>query len=256
VAIALSVLGARVPLARLALLMVAVVAAAARDRRLAFLAVWAIAGAGLFLLTPERNASYYRHLAVPTAILSAAAFASMVDALSRARAIPAALRRSVTLPRAAVAAVVLSAAILLAARAAPVPFLSAKLEDIEYVKDLSFTFRDVITQAAAEAAAGDTLLMFRGPTREEESHELYGRGYLDRLQPSKFAYYEWYFRLLGRDDLRVAAIEDVAGEAGPARGRRVLAVNAWETERVIADLGLRPAREFLRGRARAALFGP
>jgi hypothetical protein len=256
VALAASVAGRAVPCVRLAILLAALAAAAARDRRLAFLAVWAFAGAGLFLLTTERNASYYRHLVVPAAVLLGGAYAAMVEAAGRAFPLPPALRRAITLRRAALAVAILSAALLAAARAVPLPVLSARLADIDYVKDLSFTFRDLVAHAAREAAPGDTLLMYRGPTREDESRDLYGADYMARLQPSKFAYYAWYFRLLGRDDLHIAAVEDRAADPDRIRGRRLLAVNGWEIERTIVEQGARPEVEFRRGRARAALFVP
>jgi len=255
-AVAVSLVGPSVRCARLALLLAALAAAAARDRRLAFLVTWAFAGAGLFLLTPERNASYYRHLAVPAAVLLGGAFAGMLEATGRALPLAPALRRAITLPRAALAAALLSAAVLVAARAVPVPILSARIADIDYVKDLSFAFRDLVAHVAREAAPGDTILMYRGPTREEESRELYGTSYMERLQPSKFPYYEWYFRLLGREDIRVAAVEDRATDPERLRGRRLLAVNAWEIERTIVERGVRPEAEFRRGRARAAIFAP
>ncbi len=255
-AVAVSLVGRSAPFARLVLLLAALAAAAARDRRHAFLVAWAFAGAALFLLTAERNASYYRHLAVPAAVVLGGAFAAMVEAAGRALPPAPALLRAITLPRAALAAALFSAALLAAARAVPVPVLSARLADIDYVKDLSFTFRDLVAHAARDAAPGDTILMYRGPTREEESRDLYGTSYMERLQPSKFPYYEWYFRLLGREDLRVAAVEDRVADPERIRGRRLLAVNAWEIERTIVERGVRPETEFRRGRARAALFAP
>lgn len=255
-ALVLTAIGPGVPGARLAILLAALAAAAVRDRRHAFLAVWAFAGAGLFLLTTERNASYYRHLAVPTAVMLGGAFAAMLDAAAGALPVAPALRRAIILPRAALATAVLTTALVVAARATPVPVLSARLADLDYVKDLSFTFRDLVARVAREAAPGDTLLMYRGPTREEESRELYGAAYLARLQPSKFPYYEWYFRLFGRADLHVAAVEDRAADPERLRGLRLLAVNAWEIERTIQDRGDRPEVEVQRGRARAALFAP
>lgn len=244
--------------AALALFFAAFAVAALRDRRLLFLLVWAAAGAALFIVTREWSASYYRHLAVPAALALAGALSPVVAALAALAAgvaLPAPLRSLATAPRAALLVACLSYAVIFAARAVPVPYVGAKVRELEYVKDLSFAFRDAVAGAAARVGDGDTILMYKGQSRDSEMESLYGEDFFLRLQPSKFPYYEWYFRLCGRT-VAVEAVEARAAAAHTLGGRPLLAVNEWEIRDAAKEFGASPSREFRRGRARAALIEP
>ncbi|MFN0149242.1 MAG: hypothetical protein ACKVU1_00855 [bacterium] len=237
----------------LALFFVAFAIAAIRDRRLRFLFVWALAGAALFIVTREWSASYYRHLALPAALALAGTLSPIVSAIA-ARAPRRAILRPLASPlRAALLVASLSYVAVFAARFVPVPYVGAKVRELEYVKDLSFAFRDAIADAAGRVADGDTLLMYKGQSRDSEMESLYGEDFFLRLQPSKFPYYEWYFRLYGKT-VMVEAVEARAAAARSRGGRALLAVNAWEIRDASSAFGGAPAREFRRGRARAALF--
>src|SRR3989442_6130754 len=68
----------RLPLAGLLLLLALLGLGVLRQPRLWFVGVWAYVGVGIFVATPEKNASYFRHFAVPTARLVAGAFEAML----------------------------------------------------------------------------------------------------------------------------------------------------------------------------------
>lgn len=223
-------------------------AAGLRRPRALFLVVWAVAGASLFVITREWSASYYRHLAVPAALLIASGFAAaLVGVAAHHRAVFA---RSAKSP---LVVALLSYAVVFAARGIPIPFVSPKVAELEYVKDLSFNFRDAVAAASAGVADGDTLLMYKGQSRDNEMESLYGEDYFLRLQPSKFPYYEWYFRLFERTVV-VEAVEARAQAARTLSGRTLLAANAWEAREAAETFGLAPRAEFHRNRAHAAIF--
>jgi hypothetical protein len=95
--------------------------------------------------------------------------------------------------------------------------------------------------------------MYKGQSRDNEMESLYGEDYFLRLQPSKFPYYEWYFRLFERTVV-VEAVEARAQAARTLSGRTLLAANAWEAREAAETFGLAPRAEFHRNRAHAAIF--
>ena len=232
----------------LTLALAAFAAAGLRRTRALFLVVWALAGVALFAITREWSASYYRHLAVPASILIASGFAAALAGLAATR--PAPFARLASAP---FVVALLSYALVFSARAAPLPFVSRKVAELEYVKDLSFNFRDAVAAASALVADGDTLLMYKGQSRDNEMESLYGEDYFMRLQPSKFPYYEWYFRLFGRTVV-VEAVEARAEASRTLGGRTLVAANAWEAREAAETFGVAPRAEFRRGRAHAAVF--
>ena len=241
----------RMPLIAPPLLLVAGAVAVARRPVLWFVMAWAAAGALLYIATPEVNASYARHFVVPLLLLAAEGIRHLLAAAKS----PRAARRFVAvcnLERAAWFATIGLVGTLALATQVRIPGLSAKLEQLRYVRDLGINFRDALGNALADVPPGGALGFFAGRSREDEMRSFYGDDYFARLQPAKAAHYDDFTALLGRPDVRVVEVDP---EAGPfPTGIPVLAVNPWEVERAQALCECEPIRRHQRGRARAALY--
>jgi hypothetical protein len=264
-ALALAALGAAAPMwlaARAApaagvVGLCALILVSVRQRRaFVFLAVWAFAGVVLFLATPESNASYMRHLAVPCVLLMADAYRRML--LEHPSVRPRLVRRPLLVEWAAAAATLALVSGTVLALRVPVPGLSSKLEQVRYVSDLSLGFRDVLVTALQQVPPHGTLQFLRGRSRAEEMQSLYGADYFARLQPAKEEHYGQFVELLGRPDVRVRLVP--LDSVGVATASPLVAVNAWEVEHVLqaraASAAATAPRTVTHGRARAAIFPP
>jgi len=241
----------RMPLIVPPLLLAAGAIAVVRKPSLWFVVVWAAAGALLYVATPEANASYARHFVVPLLLLSAAGIRHLFAVTTS----PGVLRRTVAafdLERAALVATIGLVATLALATQVRIPGLSAKLEQLRYVRDLGINFRDALESALAGVPRDGELGFFSGRSRDDEMRSFYGDDYFARLQPAKAEHYDDFTALLGRPDVRVIEVDPATGPL-PA-GVPVLAVNPWEAERAHELCGCEPERRHTRGRARAALY--
>jgi len=242
----------RMPLLAPPLLLAAGAIAVARRPSLWFLIVWAAVGVPLYVVTPEVNAIYTRHLVVPLLLLSAEGWRHF---LVEVKSLGGAVRRIVTafdLERAAVVATILLVGVLGLATQVRIPGLSAKLEQLRYVRDLGMNFRDALGNALAEVPPGGSLGFFAGRSRDDEMRSFYGDDYFARLQPAKAVHYDDFTALMGRPDVRVVEVDP---ETGPFPSQiPVLAVNPWEEERARALCDCDPVHRHQRGRARAALY--
>lgn len=222
-------------------------AAVVRRRDCWFLAVWAALGVGFFVSTPEGNASYTRHFAVPAVLLMAAAFQRAFLAgewVTRVRG------RLTMLEWASIGSTAALIGITWTASVARVPMLSDKLEQVRYVRDLSLGFRAVLIDALAQVPQGGSMVFLRGPSRAEELESLYGAEYFARLQPAKSTHYAAFVALMGRPDVTVHVVAPDSLATRP--GTVGVAVNPWEIEHLGPDATA--VRVLSRGRARGAVF--
>jgi hypothetical protein len=242
------------PAAGVVVTMLLIVVSAWRRPAHAFLAVWAAAGVLLFLATPESNASYARHFAVPCVLLMADIYRRMLLDPLAARLRLA--RRPAALEWGAAAVTAVLVAVAAAASRWPIPVVSAKVEQLRYVADLSLVFRDGLHTALERVPPHGTLVVLSDWSRADELQSLYGADYFTRLRPAKNKHYAEFVQLVGRPDVGVVLVALDSLAAAPAAP--VLAVNAWEIEAIASrrPAGAGPAVVLARQRARAGVFPP
>jgi hypothetical protein len=252
-ALALAFLARSVPGVALCLFLAALAAGALRQRAHWFLAVWAFIGVLLFLATPEKNASYTRHLVVPCVLLAAVSLAQMAAMVFAA--LPA-VRRLVfgrgRLEWLSFAATAAFALLIAAAARFPIPGLASRIQQVRYVGDLGLAFRDVLSSGLRTVPQQGEIAFFAGRSREDEMRSLYGADYFARLQPAKDEHYDDFVAMLGRRDVRVQLVDPESGT--PPAGVPLVAVNGWELQRAAELCRTAPLARVQRGRAEAAVF--
>ena len=231
-----------------ALLLLALV----RERSRWWIATWAAIGAGIYIASGEKAASYMRHLTIPLVLVGSDAAVRMLAALWA----PAAPRLGglgrIGLVGASGIGTAVYLALFTAGALGAVPVLSDKLAQVTYVRDLSLVFRDALRDGLALVPASGSLAMYRGRSRDAEMQSLYGEDYFARLQPAKDDHYEEFVAMLGRPDVQLDLLDPDG--VGPPAARALVAVNDWEIGRTRKRCACEPAAILARGRARAGVF--
>ncbi|RJQ56194.1 MAG: hypothetical protein C4526_02045 [Nitrospiraceae bacterium] len=226
---------------------------ATTDRYKFFLTVWFFSSLLPSILSTEATGVYARHSAFALSFTVGIIYGEIISEILSL--IQNKFRRAVNLFSLNAIAFSLTLFILSISSLAKfnilhIPFVSSQLEQLNYVKDISCNFQDVLIFLAEKINKNEHVYFLKDFKLDKEN--LYTQNHVERLRPAGINHYPSYLKMHNRDDLIVESVDNLNQIYG--NQKIIVATNSWEAEYLESRYTLNIWKVFRRGKAIAKIY--